>query len=513
MKNHDEHYLKESQKLIEMMSYPRPSRNMQHSLYKEFLAKFITPAMGEPDKHGNYIHIINDESSRPTPIQGFPEEYDVTEQFPTVCYMAHHDTVHNASTLDHGPYGDRIKYLPTKSVDDIITEKRTKFAGKPENFKPYLSDAEKQQALNVFVEQPEMIDVIKIERTYSVNDDGTMGEQIEDSEKVIKTKVKDPAQHNINCLGADCTVGVWLILEMIAAKVPGVYVIHADEEVGRVGAEAITTEHAKHMRDGSLSPYYWIDLVDVAISFDRKGTNEIITHQSGRTRCASDAFADSLSAVLSPDLVANGYSELVKSDKGSFTDSYSYRGLVNECINLCVGYTAQHTSSEKQDIKFAVIMRNALIEHGAKINSEQHIVVDRNCEEPTPIRPNSGNPMYPSGFAAYWDDHDRFTGVGGSTTVMGPRPTGNQVARKPQEPMSVDQMFEGYDLDDNFASAGDAMQVATNVIASKEKITSEDNKIILAMLCEEYADEVADFLDACGTKVSELVDYIQGVKV
>src|SRR5680860_903063 len=73
-----------------------------------------------------------------------------------------------------------------------------------------------------------------------------------------------------NCLGADCTTGVWLILNMIRAKVPGLYIIHAGEEQGCIGSSAIVRRRP-----------VWLESVDVAISFDRRGTDSIVTHQMG----------------------------------------------------------------------------------------------------------------------------------------------------------------------------------------------------------------------------------------
>lgn len=143
------------------------------------------------------------------------------------------------------------------------------------------------------------------------------------------------------CLGADCGVGVWLMLEMIKARVPGTYVFHADEESGGQGSNAIATSTPERINTHKF-----------AIAFDRKGTDEIITHQwEGRT--ASDEFADSLARVLKP-------LNYVKSTKGTFTDTANYAALIPECTNLSVGYFNQHTPAEYQDIGHALALREAL---------------------------------------------------------------------------------------------------------------------------------------------------------
>lgn len=145
-----------------------------------------------------------------------------------------------------------------------------------------------------------------------------------------------------DCLGADCTTGVWLILEMIEAKIPGVYVIHADEEVGCIGSRSMLKD-----------PPAWVSHIDAVISFDRKGTKDIVTHQIG-TRTCSDAFARSLSLALDMP-------QLVPDDTGVYTDSNEYIDHVGECTNLSVGYFAQHTQSECQDAVYLMGLRDKLL--------------------------------------------------------------------------------------------------------------------------------------------------------
>lgn len=147
---------------------------------------------------------------------------------------------------------------------------------------------------------------------------------------------------NSDCLGADCTTGIWLILEMLHAKVPGVYVVHAEEEIGCIGSRKLVKDRPK-----------WLDDVDAVISFDRKGNDSIVTHQIS-LRTASDAFAKSLALALDmPNM---------KPDSGGvYTDSNEYVDVVGECTNISVGYLAQHTKSECQDMEFLVELRDKLI--------------------------------------------------------------------------------------------------------------------------------------------------------
>jgi hypothetical protein len=147
---------------------------------------------------------------------------------------------------------------------------------------------------------------------------------------------------NTDCLGADCTTGVWLILAMIQAKVTGLYVVHAAEEVGCIGSRAIVDDKPS-----------WIADIQAAISFDRRGYDSIVTHQMGE-RTASDAFAVSLNDALGLQMKPDS--------TGSFTDSNEYAYVIDECTNISVGYHGQHTSRETQDMPFAMALRDRLIQ-------------------------------------------------------------------------------------------------------------------------------------------------------
>ena len=145
-----------------------------------------------------------------------------------------------------------------------------------------------------------------------------------------------------SCLGADCTTGVWLILNMIEHNIPGVYVIHSGEESGCIGSSALVKDKPD-----------WLDHIEGAISFDRYGTKSIVTHQMG-VRTASDTFAKCLADVL-------GMPKLKADSGGSFTDSNEYKDIVSECTNISVGYYNQHTQSESQDLLYADELCNALV--------------------------------------------------------------------------------------------------------------------------------------------------------
>lgn len=157
-----------------------------------------------------------------------------------------------------------------------------------------------------------------------------------------KVKISgDFAVSDSNCLGADCTTGCWLILEMIKARVPGIYVIHSGEECGGIGSSSLVESNPK-----------WISELNCAISFDRRGTGSVITHQLGGRSC-SDQFAKDLCSILDLSM---------KLDKtGVYTDSAEYIYAVPECTNISVGYGNEHTSREYQNLEFAMMLRAKLI--------------------------------------------------------------------------------------------------------------------------------------------------------
>jgi len=189
------------------------------------------------------------------------------------------------------------------------------------------------------------------------------------------------ANSTSNCLGADCTTGIWLILEMIRNKIPGLYLIHSGEEIGCVGSKALVKRNPK-----------WLNNLDAVISFDRKGTKDIITHQMDHRTC-SDAFADSLSRALGmghePD------------PTGFFTDSNEYAYKVKECTNLSVGYYSQHSKAETQDLFYANSLLNALLtaDWGSLVFARDPSVVEYAYENTSA----SGRNWYDRGPAIYQD--------------------------------------------------------------------------------------------------------------
>lgn len=144
------------------------------------------------------------------------------------------------------------------------------------------------------------------------------------------------------CLGADDGAGMWLMLEMIDAKVPGTYVFHHSEECGGIGSHALSSDKG------------WLSRFKRAIAFDRKGTGDIIMHQRGG-RCCSDTFVTALAAQLGEQKMP------YKGAHGSFTDTANYTDTIPECTNLSCGYYNEHTESEWLDLNHLLDLRKACI--------------------------------------------------------------------------------------------------------------------------------------------------------
>lgn len=154
-------------------------------------------------------------------------------------------------------------------------------------------------------------------------------------------------------LGADDKAGMVVILYMIEKKVPGLYYFFIGEEVGCIGSSGISMD--------------WnFPNINKVISFDRKGTDSIITHQF-YGRCCSDKFAYALSSEFSDTGL-----DMFPDDTGIMTDSAQFMDIIPECTNISVGYYNEHTTREKQDIEFLSNLCRSVV----KINWES-LPIDR----------------------------------------------------------------------------------------------------------------------------------------
>lgn len=170
--------------------------------------------------------------------------------------------------------------------------------------------------------------------------------QTESELKHAKDKEKEKNILKVCVLGADDKVGIYIMIRMINAKIPGLYMFHVGEERGGKGSRAVAgdTEMWKEPRFRKLKR---------AIAFDRKDYGDIINHQSCGQCCSSD-FTTALAKTLN-ERVAGILGDKFdakyrwRTATGSFTDTASYAHLIPECTNLSVGYFNQHTPLEHMD--------------------------------------------------------------------------------------------------------------------------------------------------------------------
>jgi hypothetical protein len=147
---------------------------------------------------------------------------------------------------------------------------------------------------------------------------------------VVKTDGK-------SILGADDKAGVTIMLYMIENKVPGLYYFFLGEEVGCIGSKKLAEQHKIEK----------IPNINKVISFDRRGTNSVITYQAS-SRCCSDKFGEALATELNNSEASFKY---LTDPTGIYTDSAQFVKIYPECTNISVGYYQEHTFSERQDLE------------------------------------------------------------------------------------------------------------------------------------------------------------------
>lgn len=147
------------------------------------------------------------------------------------------------------------------------------------------------------------------------------------------------AQGVEGALGADDKAGVALVLALAQDPPPGVgFALFLGEEVGCVGSEeALEAGLFRGAR--------------AVVSLDRWGKEEVIRAQLGQETASLEA-ASWLARRL-------GLGHRV-SDRGVWTDSAVFAGVVPECLNLAVGYEGAHTDQDAQDLLYLDRLGEAL---------------------------------------------------------------------------------------------------------------------------------------------------------
>jgi hypothetical protein len=152
-------------------------------------------------------------------------------------------------------------------------------------------------------------------------------------------------------LGADDGAGVWLLLRMIQAGKPGVYMFTRGEEKGGIGAKGVAAHHSSVL-----------GMVDRAVAFDRKATHSVITHQGWGNRCCSNQFATALADGLTDAMFKAGADFFFSpDDSGVYTDTADFVDHIGECTNISIGYYKEHTQEEHLDLKYLLAMEQACV--------------------------------------------------------------------------------------------------------------------------------------------------------
>lgn len=257
-----------------------------------------------------------------------------------------------------------------------------------------------------------------------------------------------------NCLGADDTAGVWMLMQMIRREIPGLYIFHRGEEVGCLGSHYF----AKHN-------WKLVQGCDMAIAFDRRGTSDIVDHQLGR-RCASKTFTESLSAGLNM-----GH----KAAYGSYTDTATYMLMVSEVTNISVGYEGAHWKTEKLDMNHLAQLRDAVF--SLKVDD---LIIER---DPTAVEPE---PWYKREWKNITEDAEPF-GVGPNAHVDA----------------QPDTMRERYKHGNGHAFNGHTYDPDQG-----DWVREKSRLITLADFARAFPDETADYMESLGVNAVDLRDYL-----
>ena len=287
-------------------------------------------------------------------------------------------------------------------------------------------------------------------------------------------------------LGADDKAGVTIMLYMIENKIPGLYYFFIGEEVGCIGSRALSSKIKDNKIEG----------IQKVISFDRRGTDSVITFQSS-SRCCSDKFGEALAKELNKNISFN-----YKTDPtGVYTDSAQFTRIYPECTNISVGYRSEHTFSESQDLDHLEQLARTCL-----IVDWENLPVERD--------PSSYETRYSGyGYGCGWDEwDDYYGGYGRSDGYYSGKNWGNAYTPgriyKPETPK--DETLYFMDDEHNYVSSVKINSLNKKLIAvdfSDERIEEEKNLIIdfLDSLEVDYKDVKWD-----GYKLSVMHDVHQG---
>ena len=136
-------------------------------------------------------------------------------------------------------------------------------------------------------------------------------------------------------MGVDDGAGVAMLVSLLQANVPGMYLFTHGEECG-----------GNPMRGSILDPLAR-EPYDRCIAFDRRGDKDIVADQALGV-LASEAFVTELAIRLNM-----GHKWAI----GSYTDSSEFKGKIKEIVNVSIGYDANHSAYETLDYAYFKALR------------------------------------------------------------------------------------------------------------------------------------------------------------
>lgn len=284
-----------------------------------------------------------------------------------------------------------------------------------------------------------------------------------------------------SCLGADDTCGVWLMIQMIKANIPGLYIFHRAEEVGGKGSGYIADKNKDVVKG-----------IRFAIAFDRRGQKSIITYQRSK-RCCSDDFANSLAEQL-----GMGH----KCDTtGSFTDTASYVDLIAECTNISVGYDGAHSQTEDLNVDYLFRLRDALL----KLDVSK-LVEKRKAGEVEKLYSNNYYGSSYGDYESYWSkpsdwEMTRAKERGGLNGIE---------AREKHKGQGA--WLDAYDWD-KYYGLWFPKKRKTDLGVTKTYTSSKPTYQETLKLIRENAAVVADLLETCGYNPQHLKEHLLEVGI
>jgi len=153
-----------------------------------------------------------------------------------------------------------------------------------------------------------------------------------DTAGIVTTDGKSP-------LGADDGAGVALLVSMLLAGVPALYLFTQGEECGGHGGRFAARQKDRYKG------------IERIISFDRRGRFDICGEQCVGT-LASVEFVTALAKALG---MGHSWAE------GTYTDNSEFQGNVREIVNVSVGYMNEHSPAESLNYNYWCELREACI--------------------------------------------------------------------------------------------------------------------------------------------------------